>query len=111
MDVAVARTVSSKLVEQVTNLERRCWDNSQYSRREYFQVSGVPSTVSTNELENLLWETFSNIGLSLLVAKCKCVIEVKRTIVKLTNRKDCLKTCGVKKDFKNLVLSIVAAKQ
>lgn len=62
MDVTVVRTVNSKLVEQVTNLERRCWDNSQYSRRECFQVSGVPSTVSTNELENLLWETFSNIG-------------------------------------------------
>ena len=33
-DLAITRNVNSKLRERVVSLERQCWSDSQYSRRE-----------------------------------------------------------------------------
>ena len=102
VDLAVVKIVNSKLVEQVANLERRCWVNSQYYRRERLEVSGVPSSVSGEELENILWEIFSKIGVvtdSGKIQACHRRKKDNRTIV-LSNRNDYLQTFRVKKDSK-----------
>ena len=33
-DIAVVRTVNTRLVERVVKTERRCWKNTQYSQRD-----------------------------------------------------------------------------
>ena len=32
-------------------LERQCWTNEQYSRRECLEISGVPESVNDKDLE------------------------------------------------------------
>ena len=42
-ELCVSRQVDSKLREQMILLERQCWSNCQYSRRECLELSGLPS--------------------------------------------------------------------
>ena len=41
-DISVARQVNSVLREKVTSLKPQCWSNSQYSRRECLELTGIP---------------------------------------------------------------------
>ena len=50
-NLSVARQVNSVLRERVTSLERQCWSNSQYSRRECLELTGFPETSDNNTLE------------------------------------------------------------
>ena len=45
------KNVNSKLHERVVALERRCWGNSQYSRREFLEITGAPDSISNDDLE------------------------------------------------------------
>ena len=40
-ELSVARQVSHILKEHIVTLERHCWSNSQYSRRECLEISGI----------------------------------------------------------------------
>ena len=35
-------------------IEKQCWKNAQYSRRECLEISGIPSLVSDNDLEGIV---------------------------------------------------------
>ena len=72
-DLSVARQVNSVLRERVTSLERQCWSNSQYSRRECLELTGIPETSDNNTLESTVLKIFER-------------LEVK---VDLSNVKDC----------------------
>ena len=39
-------------------LERQCWENEQYSRREYLAISGVPESVTDKVLEGKVLNLF-----------------------------------------------------
>ena len=49
-DISVSKTVSSLLTEQMSNLERQCWSNTQYSRRECLEVATILSSVKVKDL-------------------------------------------------------------
>ena len=44
-DLEISRNINNKLVEQVTRLERKCWENEQCSRRECIEISGIPQSI------------------------------------------------------------------
>ena len=48
----VTKNVNSLLLQRATDLERQCWANTQYSRRECLEVAGIPESVKQNELED-----------------------------------------------------------
>ena len=50
-DLEISRNINNKLVEQVTRLERKCWENEQYSRRECIEISGIPQSIEQIDLE------------------------------------------------------------
>ena len=50
-DVTVAKNISNLLLQRVVDLERQCWTNAQYSRRECLEVVGIPRSVDDNILE------------------------------------------------------------
>ena len=52
-ELSVSKNVSSKLYERVVALERQCWGNNQYSRRECLEITGVPDSVSNDDLEEI----------------------------------------------------------
>ena len=50
-DVNISRNVNSKLSDRLINVERKCFANEQYSRRECLEISGIPPSVKGNKLE------------------------------------------------------------
>ena len=60
-DLSVARQVNSVLRERVTSLERQCWSNSQYSRRECLELTGIAETSDNNTLESTVLKIFEKL--------------------------------------------------
>ena len=45
------QNVNEKLVNQLIGLERLCWANAQYLRRECLEVVGIPTSIANDLLE------------------------------------------------------------
>ena len=43
--------MNSELCVKMKFLERQCWANEQYSRRECLEIFGIPESVTDNDLE------------------------------------------------------------
>ena len=76
----VARQVNSVLRERVTVLERQCWSNSQYSRRECLELTGIAETSDNNTLESTVLKIFEKLEVNVENGP-------KRVIVKVSKRK------------------------
>ena len=50
-DVAIAKNVNSRQVEQLLQTERQYWENTQYYRRECLEVIEIETSVKDNVLE------------------------------------------------------------
>ena len=48
------------LSDRSTNMERQCWANALYSRRECLDVIGIPSEVDTDVLKEKVLKIFRN---------------------------------------------------
>ena len=48
------KKANSLLSERLQTIEKQCWANAQYCRRECLEISGIPSSVSDNDLEYLV---------------------------------------------------------
>ena len=55
-DIQVSRNVNWKLSERLLIMERRCYANKQYSRRECLEISGIPASVADKDLESNVLE-------------------------------------------------------
>ena len=55
------RNVNNKLVDQVTRFERKCWENEQYSRREFIEISVIPQSIKQMDLEKTVLNDFDKI--------------------------------------------------
>ena len=64
-DLSVARQVNSVLRERVTSLKCQCWNNSQYSRRECLELTGIPETSDNNTLESTVLKIFEKLEVNL----------------------------------------------
>ena len=51
-ELSVARQVNNKLKEHIVSLERQCWSNSQYSRRECLDITGILDKTDQKDLVN-----------------------------------------------------------
>ena len=50
-DLAISRSVNNKQRDRIISLERQCWSNSQYSRRECLEMTGLPDNINSEDLE------------------------------------------------------------
>ena len=57
-DLAISKNINSKLSSQLTKVERKCWANEQYSRRECLEISGIPDNISQNGLKSKVYVIF-----------------------------------------------------
>ena len=103
-DLNKSRNVNSKLSDRVINVERKCFANEQYSRRECLEISGIPRSVKDNELEtkvlSILEEIDAPVNLG-LVEDCHRIPSkgnLKKVILKLNLRKDARKVLLKKKN-------------
>ena len=56
-ELALSKNISELLSDRFVNMERQCWANAQYSRRECVEVAGIPQSVPASDLK----KTFSKI--------------------------------------------------
>ena len=63
-ELSVSKTVNSKLHEQVVALGRQCCGNNQYSRRKCLEITGVPGSVSNDDLEETTIKIFDKLDVA-----------------------------------------------
>ena len=101
------------LREIVTSLEPQCWSNSQYSRRECLELTGIPEANGNNTLENTVLKVFGKLEVNVdpsNVEDCHWVSSEngpKRVIVKVSKRKDAFKIRSSKRKLKDMDLTSI----
>ena len=82
-ELAVTKQVNTELTKRIVTLERQCWANAQYSRKECLEVVETPCQVDDNLLEtkvlSILWELVEQMILVLLMT----VIALARIVTEL----------------------------
>ena len=107
-ELYLSRNTSSKLREKVTELERKCAANEQYSRRECLELSGIPDSVKDSDLEDTVLKIFKETGVDVshenveAVHRLKSNGSPKKTIIKLSRRKDAHRVMKNKQKLKNI---------
>ena len=93
-DLAITKAVNESLRNQILTLERQCWSNAQYSRRETLEISGKPENTDDGELERKVLTVLSKLDVNIdpeNVEVChwlKLNNKGKKVIMKLSRRKD-----------------------
>ena len=64
-ELSVSKNVNNKLHKRVVALERQCWGNNQYSRRECLEITGVPDSVSNDDLEETIIKIFDKLNVAI----------------------------------------------
>ena len=104
--IVVVKKVNDALVKQLSSVERQCWKNAQYSRREFVEVVGIPSPVEQDQLEPTVCRILHHIGVNISGDKIEACHRLgknsERTTVKFSSRKDYEHTMHVIKDLKDL---------
>ena len=94
-------------------MERQCWANAQYWRRECLEVAGIPRQVDDKNLETKVLSIFQKIGCTTdptFIDDCHRLGKNNdKVIVKFTRRKDCKQILKVKKDLRDLNMDDVGA--
>ena len=112
-DVIITKQVNTKLCDKIKFLERQCWANKQYSRREYLEICGVPESVTDNDLERKVLKLLEKIDVEAhpddIAAShwIKSNAGPKKVIIKTSRRKDEDKIRKAKKKQKGLNLSSI----
>ena len=88
-------------------MERQCWANNQYTRRECLEITGLPETTQNRNLEDLTLKVLNEIGVILTLgtwSKEDCdwikTQGPKKVIVKFSRSKDANKVRTEKKKMK-----------
>ena len=112
-DLSVARQVNSVLRERLISLERQCWSNSQYFRRECLELTGIPEASDNNALESTVLKIFEKLEVKVdpsNVEHCHWISSKngsKRVIVKVSKRKDATKIRSSKRKLKDMDLTYI----
>ena len=107
-DLEISRNINNKLVDQVTRLERKCWENEQYSRRECIEISGIPQSIEQIDLERTLLNVFDKIDAPVDPQNIEACHRLKsddngrsnKIIVIFSKRKDMVRVMNKKKSLK-----------
>ena len=76
----------------MTSVERQCWANNQYTRREFLEITGLPENTD-NRNENLPLKVLNKIGVNIDSREvedyhCTKTQDPKKVVIKLSRRKD-----------------------
>ena len=99
----ISKTINNTLKKRITSLEKQCWRNEQYSRRECVEIVGIPD--STNEIkvcELIGMVTGINVNQDCLESCHPLPLEKRnKIIVKFSRRKDAERVLRNKNKNKN----------
>ena len=102
----IAKNINNLLSQRVVGLERQCWANAQYLRRECLEIVGIPRSVDDISLEEKVIQVFEKVGCKIDSSNIEaCDLITKRNdrvIVMFSRRKDCQQVLSVKKNLQKL---------
>ena len=78
-ELIVSKKVNSELQKHIIQLEKQCWTNAQYSRRECLELVGIPSSIEHDQLEDKIVKIFNKIGCNIMkenVEACRRIGEI-----------------------------------
>ena len=93
-ELSISKNLKNKLHERVVELERQCWGYNQYYRRECLENTGVPDSVSNDDLEETTIKIFDKLDVAIdpsNIEDCHWLKSngPKKVIIKFARRKDC----------------------
>ena len=102
-ELSISKTVNNALHKRVIQLEKQCWRNEQYSRRECIEVVGLHDSTTDKKVCSV----FKKIRVDVSVDNIEACHPLKsdnknKIIVKFSERKDCQAVLENKKKLKNL---------
>ena len=65
-DDSVVKNVNNSLLKEMSSIERQCWKNAQYSRRQCAEVMGLLSSNEDKYLEATVWRMLQHIGVGIM---------------------------------------------
>ena len=87
---------------------RQCWANAQYSRWECLEITGITSSVSDKDLEEVLCKVITKAGVDITadgIEDCHRVGNKGQTIIKFGKRKVSRQVLSVRKDLNKVKMS------
>ena len=63
--VSVVKNVNNILSKQMSSIQRQCWKNAQYSRREFFELVRLHSSIEDKDLEPTVCRVLQDIGVGI----------------------------------------------
>ena len=106
-ELSVVKNVNDLLSKRLINMERQCWANAQYTRRECLELVGIPQSVKDDNLEKVVIKVVNKVGVNIAERDVQAVHRIGkegRTIIKFSNRKDCQALLKVKRDLNSLTM-------
>ena len=98
--------MNAELTKRIVTLERQCWANAKYSRKECLEKVGIPRQVDDNLLKTKVLSIFEKVGCTIdpgFIDDCHRLGKNSgRVIVTFSRREDCKQVLQVKKDLKDL---------
>ena len=105
--------MNTELCDKTKLLECQFWANEQYSRCECLEISGVPESVTNNDLEGKVLNLLEKIDVEVHIdhiEACHWIkynAGLKKVIIKMSRHKDADKIRRAKKKLKGLRLSLI----
>ena len=109
-ELSVVKTVNHLLSKRLVDMERQCWANAQYSRRECVELVGIPQSVKDDDLEKEVIKIVNKVDINITERDIQAVHRIGkegRTIIKFSNRNDCQALRKVLRDLNNLTMKNV----
>ena len=107
-DFSATRIENNSLNERLIALERQCWANAWYSKRECLEITGIPSSVSDKDLEEVVCKAITKAGVDITpddIEDCHRVGNKGQTIIKFGKRKVSRQVFSVRKDLNKVKMS------
>ena len=99
---------NTELSSRLVNMERQCWANAQYSRRECLEVVGNPKEVEQKDLEGKVLSVLEKVGCKIDADNIEDCHQLSKksdkVIIKFSRRKDRQHVLRVKRDLRNINL-------
>ena len=99
-DLSVTKKVNTLLSERLQIIEKQCWSNAQYSRRKCLEISGIPSSVSDNDLQDAVYKAITKTGVKVSdkdIEDCHRICKRGTTIIKFCKREVSRQVLNVRK--------------
>ena len=111
-ELVVTKNANNLLLNRLTILERQCWENAQYPRREGLDIVGIPREVFGEVLEQNVLKVFGKLGCDVSPYRIEACHRVGRItdalMVMFSKRNSAYQYSYVRQSYKPIVLLSVS---